>query len=317
MHGVSLSDLNNPEPVIETGELMTGDNTNREEGFVNVNGLNLYYVRFGKGNKYKLLTLHGGPGGTHSYLLPLADLASRGFDVVFYDQFGCGKSDYPKSESDYTLEYAIEEVEGVRKSFFGNDKVHLFGSSWGGMLALAYSIKYQDHLKSVTSSSGLSSVKDTVSEMKRLISMLPEEHRSAIEKHEADKDYSNPEYQEASMYFMKKHVLRWDEWPKEVTDMLELTEQRGTYLKMNGPSEFTIVGTIKDVDFTDRLHDIKIPAMITFGKYDEVTPAIGEKISGQIRGSKKVQFDNSSHLQFWEERERYMDVLSEFIKKND
>lgn len=292
-------------------------NAHREDGYVKVGGLNIYYVRFGKGNKYKLLALHGGPGGTHNYLLPLADLASRNFDVVFYDQYGCGKSDEPKNEADYSLEHSVEEVDGVRKALFGDEKIHLFGNSWGGMLALAYSIKHQDHLKSVTSSSGLSSIKETVQEMKRLISLLPDKHKEAIEKHEADKDYSNPDYQEASQYFMREHVLRWDDWPEDVTDMLELMEKRGTYLKMNGPSEFTIVGTIKDIDFTNDLHKIKIPTLITFGKYDEVTPKIADSIHKEITGSKKVQFDNSSHLQFWEERGHYMDVLSDFIISNN
>lgn len=289
----------------------------KEEGFVTVNGVKLYYVRFGKGNKYRLLTLHGGPGGTHEYLLPLADLADRNFDVVFYDQFGCGKSEDPKNEEDYSLKYAVEEVEGVRKALFGNDRVHLFGSSWGGMLALAYTIKYQDKLKSLTTSSGLASVKSTVAEMKRLISQLPQEEREAIEKHEADGDYSNPEYQEAGMAFMKKHLLRWDEWPEDVMRTMDAMEKRGTYLKMNGPSEFTIIGTIKDVDFSDELKRIKIPALVTCGKFDEVTPEIAKSIADEIKGSEMVVFQNSAHMQFWEEREKYLEVLSAFVEKND
>ncbi|AKA49473.1 proline iminopeptidase [uncultured archaeon] len=296
---------------------MSENSDKKEDGFVNVNGLNLYYVRFGKGNRYKLLTLHGGPGGTHDYLLPLSDLAGQDFDIVFYDQFGCGKSDDPKNESDYSLEYAVEEVDGVRKALFGDDKVHLFGSSWGGMLALAYTLKHQDHLKSVTTSSGLASVSETVKEMHRLISQLPDKEREAIEKHEADGDYSSPEYQEAAMYFMKKHLLRWDEWPREVADTMEVMEKRGTYLKMNGPSEFTIIGTIKDVDFKDDLHTIKIPALITCGRHDEVTPEIAKSIHDRIGGSQMEVFENSAHMQFWEERDKYLEVLSEFIRKND
>lgn len=288
-----------------------------EDGFVTVNGIKLYYKRFGGGNRYKLLTLHGGPGGTHDYLLPLADLASRDFDVVFYDQFGCGKSDDPKNESDYSLEYAVEEVEEVRKTFFGDEKINLFGSSWGGMLALGYALKYQNNLKSLTTSSGLSSIKEAVNEMHRLISMLPEKERTAIEKHEADGDYSSNEYQEAGMYFMKKHLLRWDEWPPEVADTMKDMEKRGTYLKMNGPSEFTIIGTIKNVDFTDQLQSIHIPTLVTCGRYDEVTPEIAESIHRRIKGSEMVVFENSAHMQFWEEKKRYLEVLSDFIKRHN
>ena len=293
---------------------MSGNKVELEEGYIVVNGIKIFYKRFGKGNSHKLLALHGGPGGTHDYILPIADLASMDFDVVFYDQFGCGKSDYPKNESDYSLDYAVEEVEGVRKAFFGEGKINLFGNSWGGMLALAYAIKHQDRLKTLTSSSGLSSVPETVREMHRLISLMPDKHKKAIEEHEAKGNYDHPDYLAASNYFMRQHLLRMDEVPPEVNRMLLMTSERGTYFKMNGPSEFTIIGLIKDIDFTDQLHKIKVPTLITCGKYDEVTPEIAETIHKEIRDSKLEIFQESSHLQFWEERDQYMQVLSSFIK---
>ena len=293
---------------------MSGNKVELEEGYIVVNGIKIFYKRFGKGNSHKLLALHGGPGGTHDYILPIADLASMDFDVVFYDQFGCGKSDYPKNESDYSLDYAVEEVEGVRKAFFGEGKINLFGNSWGGMLALAYAIKHQDRLKTLTSSSGLSSVPETVREMHRLISLMPDKHKKAIEEHEAKGNYDHPDYLAASNYFMRQHLLRMDEVPPEVNRMLLMTSERGTYFKMNGPSEFTIIGLIKDIDFTDQLHKIKVPTLITCGKYDEVTPERAETIHKEIRDSKLEIFQESSHLQFWEERDQYMQVLSSFIK---
>ena len=295
---------------------MSGKKVEHEEGYIVVNGIKIFYKRFGKGNSHKLLALHGGPGGTHDYILPIADLASMDFDVVFYDQFGCGKSDYPKHESDYSLEYAVEEVEGVRKAVFGDSKINLFGNSWGGMLALAYAIKHQGRLSTLTSSSGLSSVPDTVREMHRLISLMPDNHKKAIEEHEAKGNYDHPDYIAATNYFMRQHLLRMDDVPPEVNKMLMMTNERGTYLKMNGPSEFTIIGLIKDIDFTDQLNSIKVPTLITCGKYDEVTPEIAKTIHKEIRDSKLEIFQESSHLQFWEERDKYMQVLSSFIKAN-
>ncbi len=296
---------------------MAEEKVAHEEGFVEVNGLKLFYERFGKGNPRKLLALHGGPGGTHDYLLPLKDMSKMGFDVVFYDQFGCGKSDDPKKESDYSLEYAVEEVEGARKAFFGDSKINLFGNSWGGMLSLAYAIKYQKNLITLTSSSGLSSIPDTVSEMHRLISLLPDQYRKGIEEHEEKGEYDHPDFVEATEFFMRQHVLRIDTWPQEVTRMLEMTEKRGTYLKMNGPSEFTIVGLIKDIDFTPDLHKITVPTLLTCGRYDEVTPEIQKKMNGEIASSRVEVFEDSSHLQFWEERDLYMRKLAEFIQQYD
>lgn len=292
-------------------------NLPEEDGLVEVQGIKIYYRRLGKGNRYKLLTLHGGPGTPHQYLSPLEDLVQRDFEVVFYDQFGCGKSDYPKNKSDYSLEYAVEETEGVRKALFGDSRVHLFGNSWGGMLALAYAIKYQDHLKSLTSCSGLSSGSQVISEMRKLISRMPEKYRNYIEKHEKDGDFGNPEYIEATTYFYRQHVIRMDTWPEDLVSAVENATERGTYAIMSGPSEFTITGVIKDIEFTDELHKIRVPALITCGRYDEVTPAIAETLHENIKNSEMVVFPESSHLQFWEERRKYIEVLENFVKKHD
>jgi len=73
----------------------------------------------------------------------------------------------------------VEEVEEVRKKL-AKDKVILLGHSWGGLLALAYAVKYQNNLKALIVSSGLSSVPLTVKEMRRLIEKLPEQTKNTI-----------------------------------------------------------------------------------------------------------------------------------------
>lgn len=289
----------------------------REDGFLRAGGINLYYVRFGKGNRYRMLMLHGGPGFSHDYLLSFAHLAEKDFDIVLYDQFGCGRSDYPGSEENYTLEYAVEEVEGVRSAVFGSEKIHLFGNSWGGMLSLAYAVKYQNNLKSVISCSGLSSIPQAVSEMKRLISLLPAKYRDYIERNEASGNYESEEYREGVEYFYRQHLFRSDVWPEELTKAAELADRRGTYLKMNGPSEFTITGSIRNIDFTKQLRKITVPALITCGRYDEVTPVIAETIHDRIKGSEMVVFQESSHLQFLEEHEKYLDLIERFVSAHD
>src|SRR5580658_615398 len=85
------------------------------EGEVGVLGFKLHYKTFGQSRKGTILCLHGGPGLTHEYMLPLADLAKYGYKVVFYDQLGCGKSETTKDVGLFTVERAVEEVEEVRK----------------------------------------------------------------------------------------------------------------------------------------------------------------------------------------------------------
>ena len=82
---------------------------------------------------------------------------------------------------------------------------------------------------------------------------------------------------------------------------------------MQGPNEFVITGTLKTWDITDRLGEIDVPTLITAGAYDEFTPVQAQRVNEGIRGSELVTFENSSHMQFTEEPERYREVVSAFL----
>src|SRR5258708_29958379 len=105
------------------------------EGFIEVPGGRVWSRAVGDGGA-PLLCLHGGPGFTHYCLEPLEALAGRR-QVIFYDQLGCGRSDRPEDPALGTVDRFVEELAQVRAAL-GLDRLHLFGSSWGGMLAMQY-----------------------------------------------------------------------------------------------------------------------------------------------------------------------------------
>jgi len=281
------------------------------EGYATVQGLRLYYRIFGEAKKGTVLCLHGGPGATHDYLLPLADLSEFGYRVVFYDEFGCGRSELPKNPALLTIEYGVEEVEGVRRAL-DLGKIHLIGSSYGGLLAIAYALKYQKNLKSMVTIGGLHNVPLTVAEMGRMKSQLPPDVLATLDKYEALGEYENPEYLKAVQVFYKKHLCRLEPWPKELVYSFEHLS-KPVYHTMNGPNEFTIVGNIRYWDVTDQLHKIRVPTLVTGGKYDEVSPKVARGIHRGIKRSRLVIFANSAHLPIWEERERFIKVVRKFL----
>jgi proline iminopeptidase len=280
------------------------------EGFAKVLGYRLFYRSFGAATKGTVLCLHGGPGASHDYLLPLADLAQFGYRVVLFDQLGCGRSQRPRGTALFTTDHHVEEVEGIRRAL-RLGRVHLMGSSYGGALVLATALKYPKSFRSLIVSSGLASTPLTVREMWRLINRLPPSIRSTIRRHNARGDFQNPKYLEAVDVFYRRHLCRIPVWPHEVVQTLEKTGI--VYATMNGPNEFTITGRIRDWDVTDRLPEIRLPTLITVGRYDEVTPRVAREIQNGIRGSKLVLFDQSSHLAFWEQRPLYIEVVRDFL----
>ncbi len=284
------------------------------EGYAEVLGFDLYFKQFGEPEKGEILCLHGGPGATHDYLLSMADLAEHGYRVTFYDQLGCGRSQVPKDLSLFIPERYVEEVDAFRRKM-KLGRPHVIGSSWGGMLAIAYALKYQRNMSTMTTVGGLHSVPLTVREMQRMKRALPKDVQATMEKYESEGDYENPEYLKAVMVFYNKHLCRLDPWPPELTYALEHIS-KPVYGTMNGPNEFTIIGNTRYWDVTDSLDRIHVPTLVLGGRYDEVSPKVAREIHERIKGSELTIFPNSSHLPFWEERERFMKRVLKFLGKH-
>ncbi|MCL5731255.1 MAG: proline iminopeptidase-family hydrolase [Candidatus Thermoplasmatota archaeon] len=288
-----------------------------ERGYLTVNGIKLFHrIFYAEREKGKIMTLHGGPGMSHDYLMPLADLSGMGYTVIMYDQAGCGRSEEPNDSNSFTVDHGVKEAEALRKELLGDEKIFLMGSSYGGALALAYALEYQDRLKGLIVSGGLASVPLTVKEMQRLIDLLPEWASSAIKRYGSSGEFQNPEYQKAVHEFYRRHFLRMDNYPEDVKRSLDYAESRNTYRIMNGPNEFTITGTIRDWDISGDIHRISVPTLITVGEFDEVTALVAHQINDRIRNSRMVVFSNCSHLTMWEDRKRYMQVLVDFMNEH-
>lgn len=72
---------------------------------------------------------------SHDRLESLEAMANTGRRVIFYDQLSCGNSDQPHDPSMWTVPLFIEELSVIRRAL-GLERVHLFGHSWGGQLAM-------------------------------------------------------------------------------------------------------------------------------------------------------------------------------------
>lgn len=289
------------------------------DGFIPFRGFRTWYRITGTGEdsgKLPMLALHGGPGSSHDYLEPLAELASTGRRVIFYDQLGgAGNSDQPHDPSMWTVELYRDELATVIESL-ELGRYHLFGSSWGGMLAMEHALTRPSGLASLVIASSPSSMPQWVAEANRLRAALPSDVQDKLLKHEAAGTTNDPEYLEAMDVFYRRHVCRSDPWPEcVVRAFAKLERNPEVYNTMNGPSEFHVIGTLKDWDITDRLHEIRVPTLVTSGEFDEATPAINRTVYQAIAGSESVIFAGCSHMAFVEDPERYLSVLTDFLSR--
>jgi proline-specific peptidase len=281
------------------------------EGFVEVSGGRIWYRVVGSGPGTPLLLLHGGPGVPSLYLKPLEALSDER-PVVFYDQLGSGQSDRPKDSSLWTVDRFVNEVGQVRKAL-GLTQIHLYGHSWGSMLAASYMLTRPSGVHSLVLASAPLSIPRYSRDARDLLTTIPEAARAAIETHERDGSFDSPEYQSAMMEFYRLYLARRQPWSAELQKAFaELNTD--VYGYMQGPSEFTITGTIKDYDVTGRLKEISVPTLFTAGEYDEVRPDTVRLYQRLIPGSRLAVIENAAHLTMQDEPERYVQVLREFLR---
>jgi proline-specific peptidase len=287
-----------------------------DEGFIDVPGGKVWYRAVGPDDPQQtpLLALHGGPGFTHYYLEPLEALADSR-RVVFYDQLGCGRSERPDDLSLWTVDRFVEELSVVRDAL-GLDKLHLFGSSWGGMLAMQYVLDRQPDLVSLTLCGSPASMIRWVSDCEELLAAEPAEVRRVIREHEAAGFTACPEYQAAILGFYRKHVCRMDPWPAGLER--SFAEAGYTvYNTMNGPSEFTVTGTLKTWDIMDRLAEIRVPTLLVGGRHDECTPGHMQAMHARIPGSQLETIEDASHLCFAERPAEFNKIINSFFYRTD
>ncbi|KAJ7076113.1 proline-specific peptidase [Mycena belliarum] len=271
-----------------------------------------------------LIALHGGPGIMHQYILPLAELAaSQGMPVIFYDQIGCGASSKATTHPDlenkpaefWTAELFMAELDTVLAYFKVGGDYDLYGHSWGGMLAANYVISRNPQgLRRLVLSDAPASMELWAVGTNALLAEFPADFRAMLKKHEDAGTTDSAEYQQGIQEFNEKHLCTVKPWPADlVSAFADLEKDATVYSTMIGPSEFNITGTLKEWNVVDDLGRIHVPTLLINGRYDDAQDVAVVPFFEKIPRVKWVQFAESSHMPFFEEKERYLKVLGDFL----
>ena len=278
--------------------------------------------RVGNSPRIKLLLLHGGPGGTHEYFEAFADyLPDAGIEYYYYDQLGSFYSDQPDDPELWEIPRFVEEVEQVRKALaLDQSNFFLLGHSWGGILALEYALKYQQHLKGLIISNMMSSIPASNEYANDVIMPALDQEALAEIKHlEAEKKYDDPRYMQLLMsHHYTQHVLRMpsEEWPDPVNRMFEHLNQ-AVYIPMQGPSELGASGKLLEWDRTADLEKITVPTLVIGARHDTMDPGHMEWMSQQVRNGRYLFCPEGSHLSIYDDQKTYVEGIISFLSDVD
>ena len=176
------------------------------EGYVDANGVMIYYKIFGRGNP--LVVVHGGPGASHDYFLPYLTPLARHYQLVFIDERGSGRSQTLEDVSAYTVENMVEDVEVVRQAL-SLGQISLLGHSYGGVVAQAYALKYQKNLSRLILASTFSSTKAINEVFVHMKERMPPELREHINKMESEGLYGRGKDYEKRRYTGEDMIAAW------------------------------------------------------------------------------------------------------------
>jgi L-proline amide hydrolase len=294
-----------------------------EEGYVPFGEYRTWYRITGSLDSplLPLVVAHGGPGCTHDYVDSFKDIqALDGRPVIHYDQLGNGNSTrLPEKGPDFwTVELFLDELDRLLAHLGIQHRYAYLGQSWGGMLGAEHAVRRPAGLKALVIANSPANMQTWVAEANRLRRDLPEDVQATLARHEDTGTITDPDYIAASRVFYDRHVCRVVPWPEEVARTFAIMDEDNTvYRNMNGPTEFHVIGTMKDWTIEDRLPDIVAPTLLISGRHDEATPEVVRPYVERVPNIRWVLFEDSSHMPHVEEKALCLATVSGFLKEHD
>jgi pimeloyl-ACP methyl ester carboxylesterase len=256
----------------------------------NVNGINLSYNRYGKGNSRKMILVHGWTGSKGLWDSFAPRLAENDIDAITYDLRGGGDSDKPKGE--YTHEVFSKDIYELSK-FLGWDKFILLGQSMGGYIVLDYALRYPETLEKVISSN------TSVYLGRNLMSKLTWKMIVRM-------------YRKDPPKMMKKMTPSFFQFPVEQELIDQFIEMS---LKTDVDAGLKAIHECITRNFEPELHKIQVPTLVISSEFDMKSLRNATlEVHNQLPNSQLVDIKHTGHLPFMENPDDFLQAIVDFIK---
>ncbi len=277
-----------------------------------VPGGEIWYRVVGSGTGTPLILIHGGPGLSSGYLKSMEALGEDR-PVVRYDQLGAGKSDVVTDTSLFAVSRFVEELETLRQHL-RLERVHLYGHSWGSILAFEYYRAHPQHVSSLTLASEVLDMPAYYGNMRRLISEMPDSMSRAVQLKEAGQPYDTSAFWAAGrrlMQYSSRRPVRAD------GDSMARSANDAVADYLNGTSVFKPNGRLRDYDATPLLRTVKVPVLFTAGEFDFVGPELVRQHARITPGARFAMIPGAAHMVQWDNAPANIDAVRTFLRDVD
>ena len=284
------------------------------DGFVPVIGGRLYWRSLGARRDPTILAVHGGPS-EHGYLRFLEDLVPEGYRVVWYDQWGCGRSTRGPVPPGYGPNEAAQHTERVRRSL-RLGRPFLFGHSWGGAVALAAVAQFPRSYAGALLCGAFASEPSFVTAMHQHLATLPASIRIPIEAGERSGRIATAAYRRAvrrrrATYSQGIQVLPLEFRATEANLNRSLLRSiYGEPRRLLGPT----TGTLAAWDVRPQLRRVRLPTLLLAGER-EAGRFTALELHRLWPHAKLVIVPGAAHLPFYSARDRFLSEVLSFLRR--
>lgn len=266
-----------------------------------INGVEIF-VRY-KGRGPEVVVLHGGPGADYTSLLPQFDALSTARRLIYYDQRGGGRSRAPGGTPLGWQQHVSDLTRLLDHWQIG--AADIMGYSWGGLLALLFAAAHRDRVASLALiSPAPATSRERAEFLKRYANRMnhPWIVRQRLELQSSDLRHSDPvAFRQRAFELSVAPYFRNPGGAVGLRQFLISVRAREAVWRSLGR-----------YDITEELRTLDLPALVVHGRHDPIPLAAVQRIAMLLAARFEVM-ENSGHVPFVEEFDRFVDVLDAFL----
>lgn len=269
-----------------------------------INGAELEVEVLGEEGAPVLIAHHGAPG-LGSRAEPKASFGALAdmFRVIVFDARGSGESsDTPP----YSHDQWTADIDALRQ-WAGAEKIVMAGGSYGGFLALEYTVRHPDRVAALVLRDTAAADRFKAEARRR----AENTDRTTIDMEMFDRSFAgqvrdNDDFRASWRAILPLYDYDYD--PAKVEQRADTTSYH--YATHN----YAFAVNLPSYDLAGKLGQISCPTLITVGRHDWITPvAASQELADNIPGSELVIFEKSGHSPQIEERDTWLSTVRHFL----
>ncbi|MBT6156865.1 MAG: alpha/beta fold hydrolase [Planctomycetaceae bacterium] len=274
------------------------------EIFYDIDGMRLVPVNGELVERPCLFLLHGGPGGDHAGFKTTPAALSDTAQLVYVDHRGSGRSRDSDPDS-WTLENNIDDLDALREHF-GLERISILGSSYGGMVALGYAIRYPDRVANLILVATAPSFR-FMEDAKRIV-----EERGTPEQIEVCRRLWDGTFE--SLDQLKEYYRLMAPQYATSFDPEKFEENWSLGIRNFDQLNRGFAGFLRTFDYTEQLSAITCPTLVMAGAHDWICPPNHSRlIAERIPRAHLKIFAHSSHSIAADEPDAFLAAVRGFL----